>query len=208
MSVEPSHRQYLKRLGIEVWQPRVDRSFFPAGPVSIDSAQSEPLPIADDESVAVTVQSPPEVVQEARDEIVQEPDQPELDIELKLKPHSLYHFSNLCSVLIEMDSDETTIPADQNRVLVGILRSVGIVSQTEPAVSAIEYLTDVTKAIQHNNNSNIPIFCFSENIQSEMLKLPENIAKLFFETTLKKLVSFPNEKNELWNRLKNTENLI
>ena len=216
MGVESNHTQYLRKLGIDVWQPRVDASFFPAAPV-VDTPQDNCTVIAIDEPVELVTQSQPEIMQEAkvREEAEEkgEPkvdneqplEQPEIAAERVFNRHILYQLSGLCSVLIEADPAEKIIPTDQNRVLLGILRSVGLVSQTEPVVSTIESLMDATTAIQHNNNSNIPMFCFSENIQSQMFSSTEDQTKLFFRVTLEKLVSFPNEKIELWKQLKNIE---
>ena len=237
MSVESNHTQYLRKLGIDVWQPRVDASFFPAAPVTA-SPQDSGAPIEIDEPIEPVAQPKPEMAyetievarkegreearQEAREETKDRPkeqseteaetgqpfEQAEIVAELKFDRHFLYQFSNLCLVLIEADPTEVSIPTDQNRVLVGILRSVGIVSQTDPVVSSVESLMEVTIAVQHNNNSNLPMFCFSENIQSEMFSSAEYQAELFFKTTLEKLVRYPNEKIELWNRVKNIDLLI
>ncbi|MBV1915688.1 MAG: hypothetical protein KUG72_09905 [Pseudomonadales bacterium] len=182
MNLTSRHQQYLKQLGIESWVPRVDRSFFPGAPeIPVCSNDSiDPVPGSTDED------------------------------DLAIKPgkdnqqfYCCFEFGNRCAVVVETDVHEEPIPADQQRLLSGILRAIGIGGLSEATAAYSKGCDEVETLLSRQTNSTVTLF-FGTSSAFDRFDPRAPPEKVLLADSLQQIMRSAVSKQKLWLMLKTT----
>ncbi|MDF1642677.1 MAG: hypothetical protein P1U80_00665 [Pseudomonadales bacterium] len=184
MSLEPNRQQYLQQLGIETWQRRVDASFFPGAAQDVSGFV--------DQQLADEFDSSP-----ASDEIIHLQSQKLVPQEQVTKKfYCVFEFADTnCIVAIETESFEESISQENKRILMGILRAIGV---SDLPISTPIFLENISE-IKSSLKENMLLLYFGATIEGDF---SEHAGGVFCSDSLQRIAGSADSKRDLWLRLK------
>ena len=182
MNLTLSHQQYLKQLGIESWVPRVDHSFFPGAPKT---------PVCADDLIDPVQQS------------TGEDDLAITTSEANPQSYCCFEFGNRCAVVVKTDGSEEPIPADQQCLLSGILRAIGIDGLSEATTSYLKSCDEVETQLNKQANTTVTLF-FGTGVVFDQFDRGVPGEKILLADSLQQMLQSTVSKREFWLALKTT----
>ena len=184
MSIESNRQRYLQQLGIETWHCRVGASFFPGTAQNVSGFVDQQMVVEPDSN-------------QASDEtIYTKTEEPAIQKRPVTQYYCVFKFIETnCIVAIETDSFEEPLSQGQKRILIGILRAIGIF---DLPLSTPVFLENVSE-IQPILKGNMLLLYFGE---ATGIDFTEHAGKVFYSDSLHRIASSADAKRNYWMQLK------